>query len=271
MIRPSPRPIAPSKSASDSGAARRRARAAASKPAGPAPRARSGGFTLIELLVAIIIAGGLIGAVTITVSQSLRARAASESRQEAFARASVAASAVALDAANIVRERDLVRARVLLRDGGEETQARDELLLFTESLRRARAASDQAEGLEYETQFRLVPAPERITGGRPARPSLVLWKRVDPVPDRNPEGGGVALPIAEGLRALSIEASDGQNWLPTWDSDVSGYPHALRITVLAGADERDVTSWARRVVALDRVPLPLVTVENSTPAGGGGR
>lgn len=226
-------------------------------------------FTLVELLVAVIIAGGLIGAVTITVSQSLKARSASEARQEAFGRASVAASAIATDVVNLVRERDLVRARVLLRDGGEGAASRDDLLVFAESLRRARAGTDQAEGVEYEMQFRLVPAPESVLDAKAAG-RAVLWKRVDPIPDENPEGGGVALPIVEGLRALSIEASDGKNWYPTWDSDVSGYPHAIRVSVLAGADSRDVTAWARRVIAIDRTPLPLVTIDTAASSSSSG-
>ena len=71
--------------------------------------------------------------------------------------------------------------------------------------------------------------------------------------------------------AFNVLPADGENWFPTWDSDVSGYPHAVRVTVVAAADEREVTAAARRVTALDRTPLPLVTVESSTPTTGGGR
>jgi len=41
-----------------------------------------------------------------------------------------------------------------------------------------------------------------------------------------------------------------------WDSDTDGYPHALRVTLVALADDGKTTAVARRVISLDRTPLP---------------
>lgn len=241
------------------------------------PLHRRDGFTLIELMVAIIIAGVLVGATTVAVSQALRSRANSEARQEAFSRAGVAAWSLGLDVVNLVRDPDLVGARVLLSDGGSGgagSTARDQLLIFANSPRRARPTSDQAEGIEYEVQYRLQEVAEpsgragTATGTAGAPAGLVLWKRLDPVPDEALDGGGVALPVAGGIVSLSIEATDGEKWYSTWDSDVSGYPHALRIEVEAVSENGKARSTARRVVAIDRVPTPLAVAGQASTTGG---
>lgn len=221
-------------------------------------------FSLIELIVATLIAAAIAGAVTVSLSQALRARTSSEARQEAFARAAAVVDRVALDAQNLVRSGDLFDARVLLVDseGADLAGQHDEVLFFSHSSRQARPVSEQNEGGAYEVQYRLESSPD------PAAKGYVLWRRADPVPDETPDGGGIATPIVQGVTALSIEAFDGTSWLPSWDSDRDGYPHALRITALALSDgERHAESAARRTVAIDRVPIPYATV--STGAQGG--
>ncbi len=222
------------------------------------------GFTLIELLLATLIAAGIAGAVTVSLSQALRARTNSEGRQEAFARAAAAVDRIALDAQNLVRSGDLYDARVLLVDseGADPASQHDELLLFSTSPRQSRAASEQNEGDAYEVQYRLqTPADS-------SAPGYILWRRADPFPDETPDGGGVATPIVRGIVALAIEAFDGESWFATWDSDRDGYPHALRITAMArGGAEKPVEAAARRTVAVDRVPIPYATA--ATTSGGG--
>lgn len=223
------------------------------------------GFTLVEVLVALVIVGGVAGAATVSISRALRAQLVSSSRQEARARADTAAERLAADVVNVVRDGDLFHARVLILDGGDRSAARDELLLFSASATPLRRGNVQAEGGVYEVQYRAVERPVVSEPGRrrgpPGPPTLVLWRRVDPVPDEVPDGGGIVFPVAEGLLSLSIEAFDGQSWQSTWDSDRDGYPHAIRIEVraIAGNEERK-TATSRKIVALDRVPLPYVKV-----------
>lgn len=212
-------------------------------------------FTLIELLLAALLAAGIAGAAAVSLSQTLRARERSESRQEAFARAAATVDRIARDVMNLVRSGDLFDARVLIVDSGQATaefaMQRDEVLLFAHSAQQARPQSDQNEGGVYEIQYRLQTPPD------PSASGYILWRRIDPVPDDVPDGGGVATPIVAGIAALSIEVFDGQAWQPSWDSDVSGYPHAIRITALARSDaDRPAEAWARRTIAIDRTPIP---------------
>ncbi len=223
------------------------------------------GFTLVEVLVALVIVAGIAAAATVSISRGLRAQTLSAARQEARARADAAAERIAADVVNVVRDGDLFHARVLITDGGQGTAARDELLVFSNSSTPLRPGNIQAEGGVYEVQYRVVERPtfaDAGRGGAPAGPpTLVLWRRVDPVPDEVPDGGGIVFPVAEGLLSLSIDAFDGTAWQSGWDSDRDGYPHAIRIEVraVAGGDERR-SATSRKIVALDRVPLPYVKV-----------
>jgi prepilin-type N-terminal cleavage/methylation domain-containing protein len=213
------------------------------------------GFTLIELVVSSILIAMVTGAVTVALSQSLRAQAAAEARQAAMRRAQAAAEQIARDVRAVVREGDLFQARLLLTDGAPG----DELLLFTTSYRAARPTSDRAEGGRYEVQYRLASgAMEAAAFGSGG--GLTLFRRVDPQPDDTPAGGGVVFPVIDGITSLSIDAHDGEQWLPAWDSDFEGYPHAVRIRVTARSDNGSRTAAALRTVPIDRVPLPFVQV-----------
>lgn len=222
-------------------------------PANPTPADRPcrlrRGFTLVELLIASIITVFIAGATTTAVSQALRARTATQARLEARARADAAAARMGDDLRRAIRDTDLYFGRLAIIDGGD--QSPDELLFFMRSDRVVRPHSDQAEGDEYEVQYRLV-----IEAGTVG----TLWRRVDPVPDEYPDAGGVASPIVDGLTSLSIEATDGLLWYASWDSDSDGYPHAVRITLTAADDTGRYTAAARRTIALDRTPQPYDTL-----------
>lgn len=237
--------------------------------------ARRHAFTLVEVLVAIVIVAGIAAAATVAISQSLKAQAVSGARREARARAEAAVERMAVDVENLVRDADLYDVRVVLLDGGDGKTARDQLLLFAGSSTVARAGNIQPEGGRYEIQYRPVDRPVVATDTRRRRnapaSSIVLWRRVDPVPDEVPDGGGVVFPVAEGLLSLSIEAFDGEAWYEAWDSDRDGIPHALRVEASATSNaDATRTATARRVIAVDRVPAPLAPVEATSSAGGGG-
>ena len=221
-------------------------------------RARRG-FTLIELVVAGTVAALVLGAVTFSLSQLGRTRRIATERAEAFQRATTALERLRRDIAATIRSDDLFMTRFLLTTDqpGLRTRnnVRSDLLVFSESLRSIEPVEYQGEGREYETHFRV---EDDDLGS-------ALWCRRDPVPDRTPDGGGVAEPVADGIVGLLVEASaNGAGWRDEWDSDVDGIPERVRISVKAvgtpvGADEvRDATEVTlTTMVAIDRVVQPL--------------
>ena len=219
---------------------------------------RRRGFTLIELVVAGMVVAGITAAVTVSISQVLRAKVSSQARQGALLRAESAVALIGRDVQNAVRAGDLYLARVLITDEDRNGAARDELLVFTGSMALARPTSDDPEGGTYEVQYRLVDEIVRGNDARRDDPGrTVLWRRVDPIPDDVPAGGGVAFPVAQGLISLSVDAFDGERWLAEWDSDSQGYPHAVRVQASAVSEDGRRVETARRVVSLDRVPRPF--------------
>lgn len=206
------------------------------------------GFTLVELIVAAVIGVLVAGGVTASLSGMLRARGVAESRREAFARADAAASHLALDLQNVVRHFDLTHARVAIVSGGALGAEQDEVLLLCKSSRPVRGDELNPEGDDFEVQYRVAP----VQGAA----GLWLWRRADPALDPYLDAGGVAAALVRGVASLSIQASNGVDWFDDWDSDTDGMPHAVRLVVTATSDDGRVTATARRLVAIDRVPIP---------------
>lgn len=240
------------------------------------PHRRSGrrGFTLAELLVASIIGAFVIGATYAALSQVIRGRDGATGRQQAFSRAALAAELMARDVEMALRDADLRFAKVQVTRGGSTAEPRDELLVFTAQPRPVRPWSGTPEGVERESHYRVLPSGLGATGG----PATALWRRVDPVPDQTPDGGGIAAPLVDGVVALSVVAADSEQWYDQWDSDSDGLPHAVRITVWATDDPGRYRAVARRTVAIDRVPVPAPPPEETddtstgtgtTPPAGG--
>ena len=215
--------------------------------------ARRRGFTLIELIVAGVIAGILAGAATMSIRQLADGRDRSSERQAAVESVYSIARFIARDMANIVRDTSLPDTIVRIDDTtGSSNDQHDELLLFCRSLRPVRPNTDDdltyRESSIHEVNYRL-KADEAVTG--------VLWRRADPIVDQNYEGGGVAVPLGTNIVSLNFEAFNGTAWLSTWDSDIDGLPHALRVTCrgLIPSTGKEVAS--RVTVAIDRIPLPF--------------
>ena len=193
-------------------------------------RARSLGFTVMELVIAIAVGAIVvltIGSVLMRVSKT---RDITRARLDAVSRANMVLDVLRTDLASTIRDEDLYNTRVLLLDGVASTafgsMDRDEVLVYNNRLRPMKRDAYQGEGGEYESQYRIEPNES------------VLWMRRDAVPDENGEGGGLAIPIVDGIIGMSSEAYDGESWYPDWDSDTMGLPWALRISVTAigGAD-----------------------------------
>lgn len=233
----------------------------------------SRGFTVVELIVAAIVGALVAGATVTSVSRLLQVRRVSGDRQAAFARADAAASQIALDLEAVSRDATLTYSKVSIIPGGGSDRHTDELLLLTTSLRPARGEDGSPEGQEYEVQFRLVPGDGNTPGS--------IWRRVDPGLDNYLDAGGVAAVVAPGAVSLSFEAYDGSGWFTDWNSDSDGMPHAVRVVVVGASDDGKTLATVRRVIAIDRVPLPppsttdtTTTTGTSTPgaaaSGGGG-
>ncbi|MCA9293012.1 MAG: hypothetical protein KDA20_04280 [Phycisphaerales bacterium] len=233
-------------------------------------------MTLIELIVASLVIAAMTAATSLSVSQTLRAARASAAREASRSLAETAAARMARDLASVTRDGDLYDARVRIKDGETGGAATDELLLLTRSATPARTVGSggvlgEPEGDVYEVQYRLAGAAQG-RGGLSARrvapdaqTGFTLWRRLDPAFDEFGDAGGVAAPIGQGLRSLSIEAFDGSTWRSTWDSDEDGMPHAVRLVIEAetpARDPRDRTreAVARRTIAVDRVPVPYTTM-----------
>lgn len=205
-------------------------------------------FTLAELIVATIMMSVLIGATYLAVSQTIRSRDTSQSRGEAMSRARAAVDLIAEDAQNALRGSDLRECRVLITRDGKPGDGKDGLLLFSHLERVVRPSSTQAEGDEGEVQFRLQ------AGDKPDSSSL--WRRSDPVIDEFPDAGGVASALVDGISSLNIQANNGTDWVDDWDSDIDGLPYAIRVTAVGTDDKGRSSITARRVIAIDRPPLP---------------
>lgn len=229
----------------------------------PRSSSRPAGFTLVELIVALLVGVILAGAVTGSLTQFSRAKARASSRQEATARANAAASRIAEDVLQVARDHDLTFAAIKISDERQGADERDSIMLLVRTLRPVRGLAGLAEGADAEVQYRV--RPDLTPAARPA-----LWRRADAPPDKNLEAGGVAQLIVTGITSLSIEATDGQSWFQLWDSDSYGSPHAVRITVTAVADDAHTTAVARRLVTIDRTPLPPPATDDTSGTGSSG-
>jgi type II secretion system protein J len=213
------------------------------------------GFTLLELLIAGVMTSVVLGGVTMSLSQLGLSKSISRQRLDAFSRCDTALRTIRRDIISVLRRDDLFDTRLRILNDTSNFEGRlvdrDELLLFNSSLRANKEIDFNGEGIEYETQYRIDDDGY----------DTVMWKRRDPILDDNPLGGGVATPLAKGVVSLQLEAYDGESWVPQWDSDELGIPHAIRITIAAigsveGDDVNPPFIELRTVVPLDRIMPP---------------
>ncbi len=231
---------------------------------------RPRGFTLVELIVAVVVGAVVAGATTTALISFIRGKARASARHEAFRRAETAVSRMALDLQAAVRDRDLSVCRIAVTDSAGGASEADGLLLFTRSVAPVRGLQGVPEGADREVQYKLFPSASGLSS------AMTLWRRCQPGVDDYSDAGGVAAPVVEGVASLSIRACDDANWFDTWDSDSLGFPHAVSVTVIGVSDDGTVRAAARRVVALDRTPLPPASTDTTGTGGtsstsGGGR
>jgi len=131
----------------------------------------------------------------------------------------------------------------------------------------ARSDADTPEGGVYEMHYRAARAAVDTRGARTsaaggrrrAAADFQLWRRVDPIPDDTPDGGGVVFPVVRGLTSLSIDVFDGDSWAAAWDSDEDGYPHAVRIQVTAMSESGDRVGLVSSSIVATAEPVAVAT------------
>ncbi|QOJ18137.1 MAG: prepilin-type N-terminal cleavage/methylation domain-containing protein [Phycisphaeraceae bacterium] len=227
------------------------------------------GFTLVEVIITAVIAAFVLGALWSSMGQLTTARLIGQQRLLAHVRADAALNTIRQDVQCVLRSEDLFWTKLRIVDGLGTTingpVDRDDLLLFSSRLRQTRENYGQGEGVEYETQYRII---EDSLGP-------VLWQRRDAPVDEYYDGGGVALPLIEDIIGFNVEAFDGYLWYNSWDSDELGLPFAIRITITAPVTGKpgDRPVVLRTVVSIDRVLPPYDADseddESSTGATGG--
>jgi len=232
-------------------------------------RANHRAFTIVELVVAIAVSAIVIVTVSSALSRISKTRDVARTRLEAVTRANAALDAIRRDLSSVVRDGDLFFTRILLRNAPTFSEYgavdRDEILVYNNRLRPMRRDEYAGEGGEYESQYRI----------EEDRESSVLWMRRDSVPDEMGEGGGMAVPVIDGIVGLQIQAYDGESWYDDWDSDLFGLPWALRVTVVAtGAspdnparDPAASTVSLRTQIPIDRIVPPPPPPEEEAAAG----
>ncbi|MGI9014604.1 MAG: prepilin-type N-terminal cleavage/methylation domain-containing protein [Phycisphaerales bacterium] len=212
------------------------------------PAARRG-FTLVELILAVTVSVFIFSAVFSSLDQLTSAREISRSRMAAYVKADAALNAVRRDITSVLRSDDLFLCKFRIADGVAGAFDRDDLLLFSNRLRVSRPGQFvPSEGMEYEVQYRVVD-DER---------GSVLMQRRDAVPDEYYDGGGIVTPLVEDVISLNVEATDGENWFPTWDSDIQGMPRGVSVEVVVAIHDRNADPVVlRTLISLDRVPPPF--------------
>jgi len=231
------------------------------------------GFTIVELVIAIAVSAIVIVTVSSALSRISKTRDVARTRLEAVTRANAALDAIRRDLSAVVRDGDLYFTRILLRNAPTFSDYgavdRDEILVYNNRLRPMRRDDYAGEGGEYESQYRI----------EEDRDASVLWMRRDSVPDEMGEGGGMAIPVVDGIVGLQIQAYDGESWYDDWDSDIFGLPWALRVTVVATGESPDnpardrasSTVSLRTQIPIDRIvpPPPPPEEESEEDAAAG--
>lgn len=226
------------------------------------------GFTLVELLVGLVVAALIATATVTSLSQLARARDTSRAMREARARADEATVRIANDLQSVLRDHQLTFTRVNLPRplGGSGS---GEILMLVRQLTPVRGDDDFQEGGECEVQY-------RVLAGAPGSQRTALWRRIDPAFDLAQDAGGIAAPVVSGVVSVQFQAWDGSSWFDSWDSDVDGLPHAVRVSAEGVSDDGRTRAVARRVVAIPRVPVPPepadeedAAPESGQPSGSG--
>jgi general secretion pathway protein J len=214
------------------------------------------GFTLVEVLLAMTISSLLVLSV-ISATRTLggaRGRVDRQTRKLQEARRGLHEITCALR--NVRRDFDRQNPAILGYNASGEMGS-DRISLLIVSDRRSRP--DGAESDQYEASFYL------WTAGEMALPSLMC--RRDHALDDEPEEGGIASVVAEGVVGLTFEYYNGTDWQKEWSElELSG-PEAIRVTVAVVTQDSDVSVSPQPIVLSTVVPIHMqMPMQNSKAA-----
>lgn len=230
----------------------------AARPPQPLGRA----FTLVEMLVTLTI-GSLLVVATVSATRSLtNARRGVDERTARVAEARRALETIVAGLRTVRRDPSPDRALIIGRSGGQG-RGQDQITLQAISDRRVRA--DGAESDQQEISFYLSPA------GPAGEPSRLLCRR-DHGFDDDPEKGGIATVIAEGIISLSFEYYSAGQWYPEWPPTEPRPPEAVRVTLAAASETQPGPSRRRPEVTVltSMVAIHANVPENAAGSTGGG-
>ena len=111
------------------------------------------GFTLLELVVAGVVMAFILGTVSTSLAQLGRIKNSSREVLAANLRAHTAMSQVRKQIISAMRSDDMFHTFLRVIDDSSGDMARDELLVFTNSLRTVRNEEYNGEGIEYESEL----------------------------------------------------------------------------------------------------------------------
>ncbi|QQS08965.1 MAG: prepilin-type N-terminal cleavage/methylation domain-containing protein [Phycisphaerales bacterium] len=220
-------------------------------------------FTLVEVLVALVLCSLVAGGAATALSALARSRATSRSHREAFASAQAGVTRIARDLQCLCRDADLLQTHLTITDGGADIEAldggsgADSILVRSRSIRPLRDPYTAPDGGEQIVEY-------RVGGDSLDNPFPTLWRRAEMALGSKADIGGLAWRVAPGIETLAIDAFDGSEWFPEWDTDHDGMPHAVRISMTTRSSDGLASATYRAVVPVDRVPIPFTPEAETT-------
>jgi prepilin-type N-terminal cleavage/methylation domain-containing protein len=243
-------------------------------------RISRGGFTLVELMISAAVASIILTASYLCLSAGVASQKMIEPRTQVLQSARVALAMMSADlrsACSLSPDFDFV---------GEQ-RALGEM---------------EADNLDFATHFFM---PARPAQGDYCQVSYFvdkargselfsLWRRRNPRMAPDPLSGGSREEIARGLRGLTLQYFDGQDWYDNWGDanikkkvkytttdapNLSGFPEAVQITLLLDpnpekrGEKREPPLVFQTVVRLELADVPAPSgaagaSDNSNAAGG---
>lgn len=188
---------------------------------------KEAGFTLIEIMMALAILGLIMALVSVSFTNTVRARQRIEGQMDLYQMGRLALDTISRDIASaylsntsaMLQENEITG--FFGKDGTEGDAPNDELHFVT------LARSDLLPGPDItEVGYFLTPIKDMD--------AKFLQRRVDPFPDLEISEGGTVYDLAELVVGLNFRYLDHENqWNDTWDSVMNEgiLPQAVEVTI----------------------------------------
>jgi type II secretion system protein J len=213
------------------------------------------GFTLAEVLIASTISAFVtlvaVGALkTITDGSQAVGRVAETTMELRFA-----ARMMANDLANLYRDPDVKKMKLVASSQGSETGAPAFLTFYMAG--RVKARAGQPEGDVYEVEY-LLSTQKDLESEEPTQKSL-LMRRLWPNPDRQRDPGGILSTVAEQVAVLEMNFFDGKQWSSEWPEEMQSIPQLIEVTLIAQRKGRGDPMRETFVVGFPRLAAKMAS------------